>query len=450
MSDVVDELRRFVSGTGRIAVVKAPPGSGKTFTLIESLEPAIASGLRVVIAAQTNNQVDEICTRIVERYPREGVIRFSSKGHEAPEDGDPRIVVVTAKAAIPEGPLVLVSTVSKLALSKFAGDFDILFVDEAWQMAWADFLPMRHCASRYVLIGDPGQIPPTVAIEVDRWEASEFPPHVAAPNLILANGALDHLRTEFRLSTCRRLPFDSVQMVNRFYDFEFGSEAKPGERFIRSTKRLNAVGAAAESVDRALSAMWAARRPYTTAVLGYPTPEGGLPVGTDIELAAFVADVVARLVEVECEISIGNDGGDKGAPSPRRLEPVDIGVVSTHNLMNTAIHAALARHSGALADIRVTTPERWQGLEKPVMIAVHPLSGVMAPSEFDLETGRLCVMASRHKAACLFVTRDHVSSTLDAHLPSASQALGCHDLVGKGHAVHTEFLEFHRERNLVV
>ena len=37
---------------------------------------------------------------------------------------------------------------------------------------------------------------------------------------------------------------------------------------------------------------------------------------------------------------------------------------------------------------------------------VHPLSGVVTPSDFDLETGRLCVMASRHKAGLIVLTRD--------------------------------------------
>jgi hypothetical protein len=132
------------------------------------------------------------------------------------------------------------------------------------------------------------------------------------------------------------------------------------------------------------------------------------------------------------------------------LRPADIGVVSTHNLMNTAIQNELRALSSKYADIRVTTPERWQGLEKPVMVAVHPLSGVMSPSAFDLETGRLCVMSSRHQAACFFVTRDHVSDTLDDHLPLADQALGALDAVGKGHALHREFLAYHRERNLIV
>ena len=446
MSSVVTALRSFVVGSGAIAVVKAPPGSGKTYTLVEALAAGIKGRRRIVIAAQTNNQVDEICERIAQRYPTQNVVRFSSAGYQPPDDIDERVVFIDKKAAIPDGPIIMVATVSKLALSKFDGDFDILFVDEAWQMAWADFLPVRHVADRYVFIGDPGQIPPTVAIDVDRWESSEHPPHQATPTLILENPALTGLRTELRLPTCRRLPYDSVRLVNGFYDFEFDSDAKPGERFIRPTKRARADGPAAAGIDAALEAMWATGRPSTTAIIQMPTPAVGLPVGTDVELARFTAAMVARLLERRCEVS--TESGEKNAP--RSLRPADIGVVSTHNLMNTAIQNELRELSPKYASIRVTTPERWQGLEKPVMVAVHPLSGVMAPSAFDLETGRLCVMASRHQSACFFVTRDHVGATLDDHLPLADQALGCHDAVGKGHALHRAFLEYHRERNLIV
>jgi hypothetical protein len=104
------------------------------------------------------------------------------------------------------------------------------------------------------------------------------------------------------------------------------------------------------------------------------------------------------------------------------------------------MNAALASALGPLAnDVRVDTPERWQGLERPVMIAVHPLSGVTDPSAFDLETGRLCVMASRHQAGFIVLTRDHVGETLRNYVPSAGQAPGRPDVVGRGHDAHLRF-----------
>jgi hypothetical protein len=136
--------------------------------------------------------------------------------------------------------------------------------------------------------------------------------------------------------------------------------------------------------------------------------------------------------------------------APRILTAADIGIVSTHNQMNSAIGSCLPTALTGEHGIRVTTPERWQGLERAVMIAVHPLSGVQTPSAFDLETGRLCVMASRHQSACIFITRDHVGDTLNSHLPAADQALGRGDTIGRGHAQHTAFWQYHEKRNLIV
>jgi len=104
--------------------------------------------------------------------------------------------------------------------------------------------------------------------------------------------------------------------------------------------------------------------------------------------------------------------------------------------MNAAIAKELAIWGGT---VRVDTPERWQGLERPVMIAVHPLSGVTYPTAFDLETGRLCVMVSRHQSALIMLARDHVGWTLADFVPSAEQAPGRPDVVGRGHDAHVRF-----------
>src|SRR5207249_8262289 len=77
------------------------------------------------------------------------------------------------------------------------------------------------------------------------------------------------------------------------------------------------------------------------------------------------------------------------------------------------LHSFPTRRSSDL--VRVDTPERWQGLECKVMVVVHPLSGVLRPSAFDLETGRLCVMASRHRAGMVVLSRDHLENTLKGY-----------------------------------
>jgi hypothetical protein len=428
------ELRKFIAGEGLCCVVKAPPGSGKSFNLLESLEDAIESGKRIAIAAQTNNQVDDLCVRFCDRYPETEIYRFSSDGYSPSEKFSSGVVVTTDKKELPEDGSVMIGTVAKLGLVDFANPYDILLIDEAWQMTWADFLTLRDVSQRFVFIGDPGQIPPTVTITVDRWEVSPDAPHRATPDVILENPDLASETTVLNLDVCRRLPFDSVALVQTFYDFRFEPLAKKGERFLKPKKPADG-----SPIDRAIDHLSSS----STVILTHPTGIEGAPIETDRELAEVTANLVRHLLDRGCVISTG----PTEQKSPRKLVAEDIGIVSTHNQMNTAIQNEL---SGALSRIRVTTPERWQGLQRAVMIAVHPLSGVMFPSSFDLETGRLCVMASRHESACIFVTRDHVGETLDTHLPIANQALGRSDVVGRGHSQHTDFWRYHAEKNLII
>jgi hypothetical protein len=435
---VYEVLREFLRSDDRVCVVKAPPGSGKSYNLLEALDSAVEDGYRITIAAQTNNQIDDLCARLIMRYPKQNVIRFSSSTFQRPDDLDPRIEIVTNKKYLPEGPCIVVGTVAKLGLVDIVELFDILFIDEAWQMTWADFLTLRDVAERYVMIGDPGQIPPTVTIAVDRWEISSAAPHLPAPDVILNSPALSAITTVLNLPTCHRLPQDSVDLIRGFYDFDFDAAAKPGERYLRASRSLDV----SNSIDNAVG--WLEQ--YSTVVLTMPTDESESPADPDTELAEKIAEIVKRLFQLDCVFA----SASHETKAPRKLEPTHIGIVSTHNLMNSAIDKALPKKFRGRTGIRVTTPERWQGLERPVMIAVHPLSGVMLPSSFDLETGRLCVMASRHQSACIFVTRDHVGTTLNTHLPVADQALGRHDIVGRGHKQHTDFWNYHLERALIV
>lgn len=154
----------------------------------------------------------------------------------------------------------------------------------------------------------------------------------------------------------------------------------------------------------------------------------------DEDLAALAIRVVERVLDRGAEAVIADD--DRPGERRRKLVPADIGISATHRSMNAAIQRLLPSR---LRDVRVDTPERWQGLERRVFVAVHPLSGVIKPAAFDLETGRLCVMASRHKAGLVVVTRDHVGDTLDNLITTADQAVGRPDVSGRGHFQHRSF-----------
>jgi hypothetical protein len=316
----------------------------------------------------------------------------------------------TSTKELPTGKCIVVATTAKWSLIDVLFPFDVVFIEEAWQMGWADFMLLGQVAERFVLIGDPGQIPPVVSVDVLRWETSSRPPHIAAPRVILSD---PRLRPEqWQLPATRRLPYDAAALVRQFYDFEFGAIAQPGERSILATV------SGKSAIDIVIDTL----AQNSVAALTIPTPDEGPPLNSDAELAKQAAALVQRLLNRNARVRIA------GKTMP--LEPEHVGMCSTHRVMNSELALSLPR--SLRGKVIVDTPERWQGLERPVMILVHPLSGVLRPSSFDLETGRLCVMASRHTAGAVVLARDHVTETLEGCIPSATQPVGRPDVSGRG------------------
>ncbi len=416
---LLDELTAFVQGPEGMCIVKAPPGSGKTYNLLATVAAAVRGGLRCAVAGQTNAQCDDICERLSADHPEIPTTRLiGSQGQQDPIRG---VSLATKAADAQAGPSVTVATTAKWHYSTGFEPFDLLLVDEAWQLAWADFMLLSQVSGRFILIGDPGQIPPTVTVSTRRWETSPRAPHQPAPELLLLDDSIPKRILE--LPACRRLPFDAVEVVRGFYDFPFESWVRPGERDVRATRPGHGDG-----VDATIDALAAS----SGAILTLATPAGGPPLDLDPELATLCAELAVRVLDRECEARCGDDG------MPVQLDPSHIGITATHRRMNRAVRDALP---ATLLEqgLRVDTPERWQGLERPFMIVVHPLTGAVRPSSFDLETGRLCVMASRHRAGMVVVSRDHVRNTLDHHIPVADQPIGRPDANGLGHDQHIRF-----------
>jgi hypothetical protein len=400
-----------------LVVVKAPPGSGKSYLIRQGAALVRGRRRRVAIAAQTNSQADDLCRRLAVEYPRVQVVRWLSSDAIAEPLG--RSVESTSDAKrLPHGPAIVVATAAKWGLARDPQEFDVLLVDEAWQMAWSDFMLLSQVASRFVLVGDPGQIDPVVSIDVSRWATSRRPPHTPTPERLLAMGDEVPLMV-LELPASRRLPPDTVDVVQAFYDFPFSALAEP------SSRRLVSGPGGRDPVDPVIDLL----NRGSISALTIPTPDVGPPLEDDREIAQSAANVVRRLVERGGVIEI--DG--KRVP----LTGDTIGMCATHRILGTRMREALPP---ALRDVvAVDTPERWQGLERPLMVVVHPVSGAMDPSSFDLATGRLCVMASRHQVGLVIVTRDHIGATLEAANPGAEQHVGGPDLVGRGLAQHRQF-----------
>ncbi len=419
----IDEVRRSlleaVLSNEPLTIVKAPPGSGKTRLTLDAARLLLDEKARVAIAAQTRSQADDICRRFVDDFGAE-VVRFYSARGMRPSGLPDGVQLVSATAQLPNGPVVVVATAAKWGLTGIPVEgFDWLLVDEAWQLSYADFMLMQNVAPRFVMVGDPGQILPVVSIDTSRWEVADTPPHRPAPQILIEQREQTQ-PLELALPATWRLPPDSARLVNEFYDFKFESAVEPGERSFAIGQRKGK-----SEYDPVIEMLESGSMVGVTL----PTPEGGPPLEEDREVAVAAAELVRRILSSDVTLRI--DGED------RALEAADIGMVATHRVMNTRMREALP--PAVASEIMVDTTERWQGLECPIMIAIHPVSGVTDPGVFDLETQRLCVMASRHQIGLIILTRDHLPQTLHELTPSATQHPGRPDASGDGREKHEKF-----------
>ena len=419
--DLREALIRELSGSCQLAVVQAPPGSGKTFMLLAVVSSLVREGKRVSLAAQTRRQADDIAHRWARDYGELPAVRLGSSSSQAPNDFPESIPWITDMAEMPHGPGLYISTTAKWTWVRDLEPFDVLAIDEAWQMAWGDLMQCAKLSKKFFMIGDPGQIPPVVSVDVRRWATAPRPPHKPAPGVVLDDVDLRAKAFIGSLPACRRLPHESVKYVKPFYSFDFSAYAEPNERLLKISN-----GEADQKLVGIINMLNSGQPVLATL----PTPREGLPPEVDIELTLRVEKIVRTLLTGHSQIVVVP--GD----APRTITVKDIGICATHRAMNGELRKALGAD---FSDVSIDTPERWQGLERPIMIVVHPLSNVTDPSDFDLETGRLCVMASRHQVGLIVISRDHVGTSLDEFIPQASQAPGQPDVVGRGHFAHARF-----------
>jgi len=136
-------------------------------------------------------------------------------------------------------------------------------------------------------------------------------------------------------------------------------------------------------------------------------------VRTDGEAAEAAAALATRL------ISRGAVASCERHPGGKTLTPADIAIGVTHRDQAEQVRQALAEAAPAIAgQVRVDTANRLQGAEYEVTVILHPLSGRHDATAFHLEAGRLCVLASRHRHACIVVARAGIAELLDAYPPA--------------------------------
>jgi hypothetical protein len=437
----------------RDIVVDSPPGAGKT-GVVERLavQGAWVNGQRVMIATQTNAQAFDLARRLAENW-RPNVCLFSRKGLALPRSLTklPNLFPVTSIDDFPEGPCVVVANSRKWSYARLEDNaFDLLIVEEAYQLRDAEFVQIAGFAARRVLVGDPGQIDPVTSCDVSRWSAMPDGPHTSAPAALLLRRPDATLR--MKLPVSRRLPADTVRVVQpAFYpDLPFQATSEPGDRQLLP-------GPAPDAAEPMLDEMIDRAAAGETLVLGeLPDKVTG---EFDSELAERIVATIGRLLTRATRIR-----DHEWKPETERemaLTPGEIGVTCGHRSQVNAIQERLGALQAVLGDpatgapdlsqVLVETSDRFQGLERQVMLVHHPLAGRLSATDFHLDAGRLCVMLSRHRVACFIFGRAGMLERLESQQAPAQRVLGpIPDSLWSGNARHRALLDLMDRENRIV
>ncbi|MFE3636300.1 AAA family ATPase [Streptomyces sp. NPDC059168] len=392
-------LRDTLHGGERGVVVDSPPGAGKSTLVVRAALELASAGRPLMVVAQTNAQVDDLVLRLAEKDPDLPVGRLHSSDadpYDRALDDLPQ-VRTSAKAADLNGLPVVVSTAAKWAHVTVDEPWRHAIVDEAYQMRSDSLLAVAGLFERALFVGDPGQLDPFSIVGGEQWAGLSYDPSASAVSTLLAHNPE---LPQHRLPVSWRLPASAAPLVSdAFYPYTpFRSGTGHDDRRLRFAVPSDGSGPD-RVIDEAAASGW--------GLLELParhTPR------TDPEAVRAVAAVVRRLLDR------GGAAVCERSPDATALTAGRVAVGTAHRDQAAAVRAALA--DLGVPGVTVDTANRLQGREYDVTVVLHPLSGRPDATAFHLETGRLCVLASRHRHACVVVCRAGVGDLLDDY-PSA-------------------------------
>jgi hypothetical protein len=386
-------LADLTSGAHRGVVVDSPPGAGKSTLVVRATAALAAQGrLPLMIVAQTNEQVDDLVDRLAEAVPAVPIGRLSAQGYR-PSVRVARhgTIAVGSKVQDLGGALIVIGTAAKWALLA-DGRWPWAIVDEAYQMRSDMLLRIANRFDRALFVGDPGQLDPFSVVDVERWHGLTWDPMQSAVAVLLRHNPDLPVH---RLPVSWRLPASAAPAVAAaFYPFTgFAAGTAVGDRRLTFATRSLGAGPVDAALETAAATGWAL----------YELPARHT-LRTDAEAAAACAALATRLLER------GAVAHSERAPDGVPVTPDRIAVGAAHRDQVAVIRELLGD-----PDVTVDTANRLQGREYDVTIVLHPLSGRRDATAFHLESGRLCVLTSRHRHACIVVARAGIPALLDAH-----------------------------------
>jgi energy-coupling factor transporter ATP-binding protein EcfA2 len=445
---VTDAILADLAKAERGVVVDSPPGAGKSTLVVAAAALLAERGERVMVVGQTNEQVDDLIDRMAGEHGVLQIGRLSAQDY-TPAERVARHQNVTARTAVADliDHPVVIATAAKWAMLTNTGlahtgltntgltntgldteaRWPWAIIDEAYQMRSDSLLRIAHLFSKALFVGDPGQLDPFSTVETERWLGLNWDPMSSAVAVLLTNNPGIPVHT---LPVSWRLPATAAPVVSAaFYPFSgFVAATELSDRAIKWNTRPFGTTSFDLALQTAGDTGWAL----------YELPHRHT-LRTDAEAVDACAELAARLL-LRGAVAVSERGTHDVS-----ADRIAIGVA--HRDQAAAVKRALRARAAAypvlsldVTKVVADTANRLQGREFDVMIMLHPLSGRRDATAFHLEAGRLCVLASRHRHACVVVARAGIPELLDAHPSAEPVHLGVPVKFPDGWEAHQSFM----------
>jgi hypothetical protein len=432
---VVDEaegvLRDVLSGTAPVdrILLKAAAGAGKSYALRRLVVDAVThpACCRVAVVAFTNKQAHALAGPLGTDLGRRKVCLFVSEDRrsDVPEEVLAHSTIATTASAIPPKCKVVIATCHKLGAFGERGRqttclgiaqngkavYDVLFVDEAWQVPHHLFDRVSDYAPITVGVGDVGQLPPLES-GVNPWRGDpSYNPLRAWPT----DFENDDRTWTRELPTVWRPAAGHLALWRAFYPewATLACVAAPGDRALHAPTLRGVAGKVWRQVGTGV--------PTLLEVDGLAEPEAA---DIDLPLMGVVESLLGKLFAAGFEL-LQAEYDDSGTPTgvTTRAGPGDgssdplVAILATRNqaVDDAADAVERLRDTYSLAERTIvgSTVDSYQGETNGITVAVHPLSGAVQLDEFNSAFGRLAVTCTRATNGLLVVARPGLDQLLD-------------------------------------
>jgi len=342
----------------------------------------------------------------------------------------PNVTARTAIADLVDHPLVIATAAKWATLGEAGLRWPWAIVDEAYQMRSDALLRIARLFDKALFVGDPGQLDPFSTVETERWLGLNWDPMSSAVAVLLTNNPGIPVHT---LPVSWRLPATAAPVVSAaFYPFSgFTAATERGDRAMKWNTHPFGMTSFDLALQTAADSGWAL----------YELPHRHT-LRTDAEAVDACAELAARVL-LRGAVAVSEQGTHDVT-----ADRIAIGVA--HRDQAAAVRRALAARAAAypvlsgpgrdVTSVVADTANRLQGREFDLLIMLHPLSGRRDATAFHLEAGRLCVLASRHRHACVVVARAGIPELLDAHPSAEPVHLGVPVKFPDGWEAHQSFM----------